>query len=94
MNDLFEVIEEIKNSFVVDIMYGNFNRAFLKPAIVLVFTNEDISKFSSYLSMDRWEALTICQNSNELAYIDLYDQNFRIPFEKYLNTKLKNYSND
>ena len=40
-------------------MYDNFNRAFLKPAIVLVFTNEDISKFSSYLLMDRWEAFTI-----------------------------------
>ncbi len=52
-NDLFEVIEEIKNSYIVDIMYGNFNRAFLKPAMVIIFTNEDISKFSKYLSLDR-----------------------------------------
>lgn len=59
LNDLFEVIEEIKNSYVVDIMYGNFNRAFLKPAIVIIFTNEDISKFSNYLSLDRWEVFTI-----------------------------------
>lgn len=58
-NDLFEVIEEIKNSYIVDIMYGNFNRAFLKPAMVIIFTNEDIRKFSKYLSLDRWEAFTI-----------------------------------
>lgn len=92
-NDLFEVIEELKNSFIVDIMYGNFNRAFLKPSIVLIFTNEDISKFCDYLSLDRWEAFTICQSSNELAYIDLYDHHFRVPFEEYLKTKLKNCSN-
>jgi len=81
LNDLFEVIEEIKNSYVVDIMYGNFNRAFLKPAIVIIFTNEDISRFSNYLSLNRWEAFTICHPNNELAYIDLYDQNYRVPFE-------------
>ena len=40
LNDLFEVIEEIKNSYVVDIMYGNFNRAFLKPSIILIFTTK------------------------------------------------------
>ena len=94
LNDLFEVIEEIKNSYVVDIMYGNFNRAFLKPSIILIFTNEDISKFSDYLSLDRWEAFTICHTSNDLAYIDLYDDNFRVPFEQYVKTKLNNYSND
>lgn len=94
LNDLFEVIEEIKNSYVVDIMYGNFNRAFLKPSIILIFTNEDISRFSNYLSLDRWEAFTICHTSSDLAYIDLYDDNFRVPFEQYVKTKLNNYSND
>ena len=89
LNDLFEVVEEIKNCFVVDIMYGNFNRAFLKPTIVMIFTNEDISKFSSYLSLDRWAAFTICHSTDELAYINLYDHNFRLPFEKYLASKLK-----
>ena len=94
LNDLFEVIEKIKNSYVVDIMYGNFNRAFLKPSIILIFTNEDIRKFSDYLSLDRWEAFTICHTSNDLAYVDLYDNNFRVPFEQYVKTKLNNYSND
>ena len=47
LNDFFEVIEEIKNCFVIDIMYGNFNRAFLKLAIIIVFTNEAINKFSN-----------------------------------------------
>ena len=79
LNDLFEVIEEIKNSYIVDIMYGNFNKAFLKPAIVVIFTNDDISKFSNYLSLDRWEAFSICHSNNELAYIDLYNQNCRVP---------------
>lgn len=94
LNDLFEVIEEIKNSYVVDIMYGNFNRAFLKPAIVIIFTNEDISRFSNYLSLDRWEAFTICHANSELAYIDLYDQNYRVPFEQYLVTRVTDCSND
>lgn len=49
LNDFFEVIEEIKNLYIVDIIYGNFNKAFLKPAIVVIFTNEGISKFSNYL---------------------------------------------
>lgn len=75
-------------------MYGNFNKAFLKPFIILVFTNEDISKFSAYLSLDRWEAFTICHTSNDLAYIDLYDDSFRVSFEQYIKTKLSNYSND
>lgn len=75
-------------------MYGNFNRAFLKSSIILIFTNEDISKFSNYLSLDRWETFTICHTSNDLAYIDLYDDNFRVPFEQYVKTKLNNYSND
>ena len=65
----------------------------LKPAIVIIFTNEDISKFSNYLSLDRWEAFTICHATNELAYIDLYDQNYRVPFEQYLVTQLIDCSN-
>ena len=74
-------------------MYGNFKRAFLKPAIVIIFTNEDISKFSNYLSWDRWEAFTICHANNKLAYIDLYDQNYKVPFEQYLVTRLTDCSN-
>lgn len=94
LNDLFEVIEEIKNSYVVGIMYGNFNRAFLKPAMVIIFTNEDISKFSKYLSFDRWKPFAICHANNELVYIDLYDQNYRVSFEQYLVTRLIDCSND
>ena len=53
--NLFEVIEEIKNSYIVNIMYGNFNRAFIKTAIVIIFTNMDINELKKYLSEDRWE---------------------------------------
>ena len=64
--DLFEVIEEIKNSYIVDIMYWNFKRAFLKAAIVIIFTNNDRNQFKKYLSEDRpyiwyWEQLSLYQ---------------------------------
>ena len=91
--DLFEVIEEIKNSYVVDIMYGNFNRAFLKAAIVIIFTNNDINQFKKYLSEDRWEPFLICDTDSSLAYIKLQDNDYRVPFKQYLTSTLKNYSN-
>ena len=74
-NDLFEVIEEIKNAYVVDTMYGNYNTAFLKQAMIMIFTNHDIQEFKKYLSEDRWVPFTICQKDNSLSYLSYVDIN-------------------
>ena len=92
--NLFEVIDEIKNSYIVDIMYGNFNRAFIKTAIVIIFTNIDINELKKYLSEDRWESFIICEGDDSLNYINLQENGSRLSFEKYLTSKLKNFSND
>ena len=52
--DLFSAIEQIKNGYVVDVMYGKYNEAIFKPPIVIIFTNEHIKDFYHYLSSDRW----------------------------------------
>lgn len=45
IENLFEVIEEIKNGLVVDVMYGNYRKAFLDYPHVIIFTNEDIKNY-------------------------------------------------
>jgi hypothetical protein len=59
MNDLFQVVEEIKNGHVVSVMYGNPMEVAMTSPHVLIFTNEEISKYKDYLSIDRWEAYQI-----------------------------------
>jgi len=85
--DLFEVIEEIKNAYVVDIMYGNFNRAFLKPAMVVIFTNNHIADFQKYLSNDRWMTFILGEDGG-LTYLDIQDPKFpiSIQFELFLDS--------
>lgn len=54
MNNLFQVIEEIKNAHVVSVMYGNpMEVAFTSPHVV-IFTNEQLEYYRRYLSPDRW----------------------------------------
>lgn len=57
--DLFSAIEQIKNGYVVDVMYGKFNEAIFKPPIIIVYTNEKIASFRHYLSDDRWQVYRI-----------------------------------
>lgn len=59
LRNLFEVVEEIKNGYIVDVMYGNYNKAFPKEAMVIIFTNEDINDHLKYLSNDRWQVFTV-----------------------------------
>ena len=51
---LFEVVEEIKNNYIVSVMYGKPLEVLLDPVFVLIFTNLDICGFHHYLSFDRW----------------------------------------
>jgi peptidyl-tRNA hydrolase len=57
--DLFSTIEQIKNGYVIDVMYGKYNEAIFKPPMVLIFTNNKHEEFAHYLSYDRWEVYTI-----------------------------------
>jgi hypothetical protein len=92
--DLFEVIEEIKNGYIVDVMYGNFNKAFPKESLVIIFTNENINNYKKYLSFDRWEPFQVSKSEGLLGLLPV-DQEFinLVPFEQYLFTR-HNYSND
>ena len=47
-------IEEIVDSYYVDVMYGKYIEAIFDPPLIIVFTNERISNYLNYLSKDRW----------------------------------------
>lgn len=60
--DVFATIEDIKDAYIVDTLYGKYIEAIFNPPIVLVFTNERLDEHKSKLSADRWLRLHI--NSN------------------------------
>lgn len=62
LTDVFSTIEEIKDTYIVDTLYGKYIEAIFNPPIVLVFTNERLDEHKSKLSEDRWLRLHI--NSN------------------------------
>ena len=51
-NDLFAVVEQIKNGYISEVMYGKYNEAIFKPPMVLIFTNLNIEDYKNYLSKD------------------------------------------
>lgn len=53
INDLFQVVEEIKNSHVVSVMYGNPMEVTMTSPHVVIFTNEKFEDYEKYLSRDR-----------------------------------------
>jgi hypothetical protein len=57
--DLFAAVEQIKNGYVVDVMYGKYNEAIFNPPMIVIFTNQRIDDFYNYLSQDRWEEFSI-----------------------------------
>lgn len=57
--DLFSTVEQIKNGYVIDCMYGKYNESYFDPPVVIIFTNEDIANYKHYLSEDRWLTLSI-----------------------------------
>ena len=58
--DLFAAIEEIKDGYIVDAMYGNYKEAIFDPPIVVIFTNLMLDgNLLDSLSADRWLRLVI-----------------------------------
>ena len=51
--DVFATIEDIKDVYIVDTLYGKYIEAIFNPPIVLVFTNERLDEYKSKLSLDR-----------------------------------------
>ena len=62
LEDMFAAIEEIKDGFIVETMYGKYIEAIFESPLILVFTNEKLDEHISKLSADRWLRFYI--NSN------------------------------
>ena len=50
----------------------------------------DINEPKKYLSEDRWKPFIICEGGDSLNYFNLKEN----AFEKYLISKLKDFSNE
>ena len=54
LEDMFAAIEDIKDGFIVDTIYGKYIEAIFESPLILVFTNEKLDEHISKLSADRW----------------------------------------
>ena len=54
LTDLFHTLEEIKNGYVVDRMYGKYNEGIFDPPLIVIFTNFKFEELQSNMSEDRW----------------------------------------
>jgi hypothetical protein len=64
--DMFEVIETIKNGHVVSSMYGKYVQSIFKRPMVVFFTNTGPREYKEKLSKDRWYPMKI-ENNNIFA---------------------------
>lgn len=78
IRSMFQVLEEVKNGHIVSAMFGSPMESIIPCPFVIIFTNEDVSKYYDYLSKDRWQAYAIIENEL-LAIINFnpHDQNNR-----------------
>lgn len=72
-DDLYAILEEVKDGFVVDAMYGRYQEAIFDSPLVLVFTNRNYRDNLSKLSVDRWFGLYITSDG-EISH-HVYDEN-------------------
>lgn len=59
-NNIFSVIEDLKNGFVKSTMYGKSTTLFMEPPIVIIFSNSECP--TEKLSVDRWRKYYIISN--------------------------------
>lgn len=57
--DLFAALEEIKDGYVTDVMYGKYVESIFKPPLIVIFTNVNMADYLDKLSADRWLRLKI-----------------------------------
>lgn len=67
LDDLFAILEQIKDGFLVDVLYGKYVESIFDPPIILVFTNESLANYTSKLTNDRWLGLHIT-NDKQIEY--------------------------
>lgn len=77
--DLFAAIEDIKNGYTVDVMYGKYNETTFDPPMIAIFTNNSINEFRQYLSDDRWQVYKI---GPEKKLASMVDYNFDLVTEE------------
>lgn len=51
IKSLFQIIEEVKNGYLVSAMFGKPLEILIDSPFVVIFTNEDISSYFHYLSI-------------------------------------------
>ena len=81
--DLFAAIEDIKNGYVVDMMYGKYEEAIFRPPMILIFTNQTMCDYEKYLSQDRWVRLVINSSKELEEWVSGIEMESRPPF-KYI----------
>ena len=59
-NNIYSVIEDLKNGFVKSSMYGKPKTLFMEPPVVIIFSNQECP--TEKLSIDRWHIFTIINN--------------------------------
>lgn len=101
MANFYQVVEEIKNNYIIDTMYGQYNETFLSGAVVIIFTNEELQDHRKYLSEDRWVPFQIGSHSSHNKGLIYMDGNHSVPFEQYwqehtqtINNKKQTSSNN
>jgi hypothetical protein len=84
--DLFAAIEDIKDGYIVDTMYGNYNECVFESPLIIIFANCSLREYEKYLSKDRWLQLVI-NRDGEIRYEDESVWEPHIPLTKYLSLK-------
>ena len=54
LEDIFDAIEQIKDGFIVDTMYGQYIEFIFESPLIVIFTNDTLDEHISKLSVDRW----------------------------------------
>jgi hypothetical protein len=67
-NNIYSVIEDLKNGFVKTSMYGKPKTLFMEPPIIIIFSNNECP--TEKLSLDRWKIFTIINKK----LVDLKDE--------------------
>jgi hypothetical protein len=59
-NNIYSVIEDLKNGFIKSSMYGKPKTLFMEPPLVIIFSNNECP--TTQLSVDRWKIFGIMDN--------------------------------
>ena len=101
--DLFAAIEEIKNGYILDMMYGKYEEAIFRSSMIVIFTNQEMKDYKKYLSIDRWVRFVINLDKDLMEYEEGVDDSSSSPLhyitpfkvhEKYKLRKSLSIKND